>query len=116
MEQQVLTLRSVIDHADAVIFSVDRQYRYTSFNRAHSTLMDALYGTTPRLGVSLLDCMTSVQDRDLARQNVDRALAGEALVQEAYSGEDPATRRFLRVSHSPIQDAAGAVVGAAVVA
>lgn len=110
------TLRGIIEGAAALIFSVDRQYRYTSFNEGHAATMKALYGAAITAGISILDCMTVPADRETARRNIDRALAGESLVEESYSGEGPLSRRYFRVSHSPIRSEGTEVLGVAVMA
>ncbi|HOU15074.1 MAG TPA: PAS domain S-box protein [Anaerolineae bacterium] len=116
LKAQYSTLRGIIDSANALIFSVDRQYRYTSFNQGHAAIMKALYGAEIEIGHSLLDYMTVQEDRETAQGNLDRALAGEPLVEEAYSGEELRSRRYFRVSHSPIKDEAGMIIGVAVLA
>ncbi len=103
LKEQYSTLHGIIDDANAFIFSVDRQYRYTSFNAGHATMMKALYGAEIEQGHSLLDYMTVPEDRETARRNIDRALAGEQLVEEAYSGEELRSRHYFQVSHSPIK-------------
>lgn len=110
------TLRGIIESTAALIFSVDREYRYTSFNGGHAAVMKALYGAEVELGRSLLACMTVEDDRRQASLNIDRALAGERFVTEAASGEKALTRSIFEVSHNPIRDADGTVIGVAVFA
>jgi PAS domain S-box-containing protein len=116
LTEQFATLRGIIDSAEAPIFSLDRQYRYTSFNKAHAAVMKAIYGAEIEKGHSLLDYMTVTEDRETARRNLDRALAGECPVEEAYSGEELRSRRWFQVSHSPIKSEDGPVIGVAVLA
>jgi PAS domain S-box-containing protein len=92
------------------VFSVDSAYCYTSFNAAHAHVMRALYGAEIALGQSLLECQTVEADREAAREHIDRALGGETLTEEAYSGEDTRTRHFFSVTHAPLRHD-GAVVG-----
>ena len=75
LKEQYSTLRGIIDSANALIFSVDRQYRYTSFNQGHAAVMKALYGAEIEIGHRLLDYMTVQEDRETAQGNLDRALA-----------------------------------------
>jgi PAS domain S-box-containing protein len=114
LREQYSTLRSIIESANALIFSVDRQYRYTSFNQGHAAVMKALYGAEIEQGHSLLDYMTVPEDRETAKGNLDQALAGEQLVEEAYSGEELRSRRYFQVSHSPVKTEEGEVIGVAV--
>lgn len=116
LREQYSTLRSIIESANALIFSVDRQYRYTSFNKGHAATMKALYGVEIELGYSLLEYMTVPEDRETSRRNLDRALAGEHIVEEAYSGEELRSRQYFQVSHSPIKAEAGEVIGVAMLA
>jgi len=116
LKEQYSTLHSIIDSTNALIFSVDRQYRYTSFNKGHAAVMKAIYGAEIETGRSLLDYMTVTEDRETAKRNLDRALAGEQLVEEAYSGEALRSRRYFQVSHSPIRTEDGQVIGVAVLA
>ena len=108
-----LTLRALSDAEDGPVFSVDCGYRYTSFNSSHAGVMKALYGADIELGHSILGYQTVDQDRRAARANLDRALGGENLIEEAFSGEDERSRRYFTVKHDPIRDD-GKVIGVAV--
>ncbi len=114
LQEQYSTLRGIIESTDSPIFSVDRQYRYTSFNTAHASVMRELYRQEIRIGESMLDFMTVPEDREKAKQNLDRALAGERFVDAAYSGEDARTRLYVEVSHNPILAGEGPAIGVAV--
>lgn len=111
LREQYSTLRSIIDGTNALIFSVDRQYRYTSFNQGHAALMKTLYGAEIEPGHGLLAYITVAEDRRAARSNLDRALAGEHHVHEEYTGEGPQSRQYLRISHSPIRTESGEIIG-----
>jgi PAS domain S-box-containing protein len=116
LRDQHSTLRGIIDSSNALVFSVDRAFRYTSFNRRHAAVMKALYGAEIRPGTCLLEAMTVPEDRESARRNVERALAGEYLVEESYSGEELRSRQYFHVSHSPIRTEDGEIIGVAVLA
>jgi|GEM_PF-1053627 len=114
LKEQYSTLRGIINSTEALIFSLDRQYRYTSFNHGHATVMKAIYGVELEIGHNLLDYMTVEEDRQKAKRNLDRALAGEQLMEEAYSGEELKARLYFQVSHSPIWTEEGEIIGVAV--
>ncbi|HEX3049403.1 MAG TPA: PAS domain S-box protein, partial [Aggregatilineaceae bacterium] len=116
LREQFSTLRSIIDSTNALIFSVDREYRYTSFNRSHTAAMQALYGAEIETGHSLLGYMTVAGDREKAQRNLDRALAGEQIVEESYSGDELWSRRYFQVAHSPIRTETGEIIGVAMLA
>ena len=117
LKDQYSTLRSIIDSANALIFSVDRQYRYNQFSTRHMPwFMCVLYGAEIEIGRSLLEYMTVTEDRKTAKRNLDRAFAGEQLVEEAYSGDELRSRQYFQVSHSPIKTETGEIIGVAVLA
>ncbi len=109
-------LGGIINGADAIIWSTDRDYRYTSFNARHAEVMRVLYGAEIELDRSLPGYMTIAGDRETVRRNLDRALAGEHVVEEAWAGGDGGARRYYRVAHSPIASGAGEVIGVAALA
>jgi len=115
LKRQFLTLRAINESIGSPAFSLDAEYCYTSFNTAHAGVMRALYGVEIAIGASMLESQTVAEDRETAKQNLDRAIAGESLVEEAFSGEADA-RRYFEVSHTPIFDDERNVVGVSVVA
>jgi PAS domain S-box-containing protein len=116
LREHYSTLQSIVNSANALIFSVDAHYRYTSFNQVHAAAMKALYGAEIEPGHPLLEYMTVPQDRETARGNIDRALSGEQSVEESYSGEELRSRHYFQVSHSPVRSETGEVIGVAVLA
>jgi PAS domain S-box-containing protein len=116
VEDGLANLRGLLEATDSAIFSVDREFRYTAFNRAHAATMRAIYGAGPELGRPLSDFLTGPADWELARDNIARALAGEQFVAEAYSGEPGRQRLCFEINHAPIRAADGTVTGVAVFA
>ena len=120
---QSATLQSLIDGATGPVFSIDTEYRYTSFNAKHADAMRRLYGAEIELGKSLFADVATDADRAVAqanlafgRQNLARALAGETVTAEAYSGEEPGSQRYFQITSTPIRTADGTVSGVAVYA
>lgn len=120
IEQQLVAertlLHNLIESAGSPIFSVDAEYKYTSFNAQHASIMKALYGVDIELGKSLLDYQRPTGDDQQTKRNLDRALTGESFIDEGYSGDDARTRSYFEVSHHPIIDPMSQIVGAAVLA
>jgi PAS domain S-box-containing protein len=116
VEEALATLRGVIEATDSAIFSVDRQYRYTSFNGAHAATMRSLYGAEIALGHPLSEYQLVVEDWAGAKLNLDRVLAGERFLVEGFSGDAGKARRYFEINHAPILSGDGAVMGAAVFA
>ena len=115
-EEQRLTLEGIIESTDDPIFSVDMDYRYTSFNTAHAAVMKALYGGDIEVGQSILEYHTVEEDRAHAETNIDRAMRGERVVVEAYAGEEGLSRLRFEILHNPIRGRGGQIVGVAVFA
>jgi PAS domain S-box-containing protein len=115
MEQahQSALLRGIINNPEIGIFSLDRQYRYTSFNQHHATAMTRLYNAHITLGGMLSDYQTA-EDWQKAKANLDRTLAGEHFDVSDFSGDEHLTRRYYNINHSPIYDDAGRVIGVSV--
>ena len=107
------TLQAIIDANDQPVFALDRDFRYTAFNRAHASVMRALYGVEIAHGGRLTDYQTVVADRESALANLSKALAGERVVVAAVSGEQ-GLRRTSELVHTPLTDHAGAIVGVVV--
>ncbi len=116
LQRNSAILSGIINSNPMPIFSLDREYRYTSFNDAHAAVMKAIYGADIAVGHSLYEYQTVEVDRMRSKANLDRALAGERLTDASFSGDDPQTQVYFEVVHNPIRNAAGAVIGVAVFA
>jgi len=107
-------LKGIIDSTDDPIFSVGKDYRYTSFNTSHAAVMRGLFGVEIKVGGSILDCHTVDEDRARAKANIDRALRGEVVREEGFAGDEALSRRCFAISHCPVLGADGLIVGAVV--
>ncbi|MEI6292665.1 MAG: PAS domain S-box protein [Methanomicrobiales archaeon] len=108
-------LKGVIESTNSAIFSLDRDYRYTSFNSHHALIMKMLYGEDIETGRSIFDYQSVTEDSKRAKNNIDRALAGEQFTDEAYSGEED-SRRYFEVTHNPVKNSDNSIIGVAVFA
>jgi signal transduction histidine kinase len=59
--------------------------------------------------------MVAEIDREKAKQNIDKALAGEHVIEESYSGDKKLSQKYFIITHSPIRNASGEVTGVVVV-
>ena len=116
VRNQHTTLQGIIGSSGSPIFSIDTEYRYTSFNERHAAVMKALYDADIEPGRSMLDYMTVGEDRVKAKRNLDRAFKGEQFIEQEYSGENVRTRLFFEVSHNPVRNAEGRITSVAVFA
>jgi PAS domain S-box-containing protein len=116
LQRNSAILRGIINSNPMPIFSLDRLYRYTSFNVAHAAVMKAIYGADIAIGHSIYEYQTIEEDLTRSKANLDRALAGEHLVDEAFSGDDLQSQVYFEVVHNPIWNTTGEVIGVAVFA
>jgi PAS domain S-box-containing protein len=113
-ESRYLGLQGLLESTDAPIFSVDAEFRYTSFNSAHAAAMKSLYGVEIRPGTSILSFLTEDAGDQAIRANLTRALRGESFTVELKARAPTLEDRWLELTHSPIRDAAGNLQGVAV--
>jgi PAS domain S-box-containing protein len=79
LQNSQLLLRSSIEsQKDTILLSLDRNYQYLYFNKAHRDSMLQAYNTDVRLGMNILECITSDEDRQAVKENYDRAFRGES--------------------------------------
>ncbi|HVH46487.1 MAG TPA: ATP-binding protein [Labilithrix sp.] len=105
-------LRAVLESPrDIVIFALDRQYRYLAFNEAHRRTIQAIWEVDIAVGQKMLDIIGREDDRQRAKANFDRALAGEHFIVIEEYGEEALSRRYYEDVYSPIIGADGAVLG-----
>jgi len=116
VQRQYFTLHGIIESVESPIFSIDTEYRYTSYNKVHEGVMKSLYGSDIEVGRNILDYMTVPEDREIAKQNLDKALSGITLLEEAFSGDEGLSRLYFEVSHNPIFYNEKYVIGVAVMA
>lgn len=109
-------LHSVLESPQGVVvFALDRNYRYTTFTRSHQATMQRLWGIEIEPGMNMLEAIRDPLDREKARQNFDRCLAGEHLVRLEEYGAPP-QRTHYEDRYSPILGAQGEVLGLTVFA
>ncbi|HLO57250.1 MAG TPA: PAS domain S-box protein [Bacteroidales bacterium] len=103
--------KSITESIGLPVFSVDTQYRYTSFNKIHAEQMKFLHNADIRLDKSILDYFPLAADIQKVKFNIDKALRGEQWIDEASWGESPNTLHY-EVTHNPIYDKTGKIKGA----
>jgi PAS domain S-box-containing protein len=115
LKNQHSLLKGVLESTTSAVFSLDQDYRYTSFNSRHAETMKMLYGKEIELGKSIFGYQSVDEDQRRAKRNIDRALSGEQFTEEAYSGVGD-SRRYFEVSHNPVKNPDNSIIGVAVFA
>jgi signal transduction histidine kinase len=94
---------------DILIFSIDKNYCYLHFNSAFAEATRFAYGTEVEKGVSMLDTITDVKEKQKAKNNSDRALAGEShTTVEGYGTLNPS---YFETRYSPIKNDNDEIIG-----
>ncbi|WP_406661742.1 PAS domain S-box protein [Methanolobus sp. ZRKC3] len=96
---------------DVVIFAIDRKYRYIAFNKNHQGTMKHIWDANIEVGVSMLNYIKDPADKEKAKVNFDRALAGEAFTIIEEYGDVLLERCWYENVYSPLKDAQGNVIG-----
>jgi PAS domain S-box-containing protein len=85
LAEQNAGLSAIINTPDDIlIFSLNREYRYTSFNENHRKAMKRIWQVDIQIGMNFAECMTVPAQRAAAVSSMDRALAGEHFIEDQY--------------------------------
>src|SRR5690606_9818430 len=107
-----LLTSSLESHKDVLIFSINQDYRYLNFNSAFKIATSLAYGTTISKGQSMLQSITQDDDRMKAKQNCDRALAGESHTTVETYGD--INIKVFETRYNPIIDQDEKIIGVTV--
>jgi PAS domain S-box-containing protein len=109
-------LRSILESPKGmVIFTLDKNYRYTSFSESHRAVMKSIWGVDITLGINMLECIRNEDDRIKAKLNFDKALHGEYFTQvEEYGDAAAHVRTFYENRYGPVKDQSGQTIGVSV--
>ena len=114
-QQPEAVLRALIESPPKiVIFALDRQYRYLAFNENHARTMRQIWGVQISVGADMLQLIGRDDDRQRARANFDRALAGESFAVIEEYGDTQLDRRTYEDVYSPVHNEEGRIIGLAV--
>jgi CheY-like chemotaxis protein len=85
LEEQKAYLSAIINGPnDILIFSLNREYRYTSFNDNHRKAMKKEWQIDIQIGMSYPECITAPDLKTAALRSIGRALAGEHFIEVQY--------------------------------
>lgn len=96
---------------DVIVFSLDNDYCYTSFNSKHKFTMQQIWGKDITLGANMLEIVGTDEDRQKAKMNFDRSLAGESFSVEEEFGDEKLSRLYWNDFYSPIKADSGEIIG-----
>lgn len=96
---------------DFIIFGLDTEYRYLSFNNRHKEMAKSQWGKNIALSMKILDVIDSYEERKNMKSFFDRALSGEQFSSiEEY--DDKNGNIVLGKNHwAPIKNNSGEITG-----
>jgi PAS domain S-box-containing protein len=115
VRKDLLMLHSIFESpVDIIIFSLDRNYCYSSFTKFHKATIKNIWGVEIQLGMNLLEIISNPEDRNKAKINFDRALNGEYLVITEEYGDENLFRTFYENYYCPVKNYENEIVGVSV--
>ncbi|MDD5457597.1 MAG: PAS domain S-box protein, partial [Candidatus Margulisbacteria bacterium] len=114
LSHQQATLKSVIESSEEPIFSVDRNYNFTSFNFKQLEVIKKLFGSTIEIGGNMLNFKYNTADCLDAKANLKRVFNNEKVREETYLDQKKGPRLYFEISYNPIVHSSGEVTGASV--
>ena len=109
---ELLLESSLNSFDDIIVLSIDKNYCYLYFNQKHKDTMLALYGSNVKIGINLLNQVTTIDDRIKAKRCYDKALSGEAYsVVDVYGKEE---NFYFESTYSPIYEKENEIIGVTV--
>jgi len=110
LQTKILLESSIESPKDMIILSLDHDYRYLYFNKAHAESMSHVYSARPRIGDCIFDHMKGKDDIDKVKAHYDRAMAGEGHVAIEEYGESQ-LRSYFEIRYNPVYDGKNEIVG-----
>ena len=111
LDEHIARFSAIINSPDDIlIFSLNREYRYTSFNENHRKAMKKLWQIDIQIGMSYPECITNPELKTAAVSSLNRALAGEHFIEAQYQ---PGLGVWWEFNWNPIRNK-GTVIGLSV--
>ena len=102
LDEQKARLSAIINSPnDILIFSLNREYRYTSFNDNHRKAMKKEWQIDIQIGMSYPECITIPDLKTAALRSMGRALAGEHFIEAQYQ---PGLSEWWEFNWNPIRN------------
>jgi signal transduction histidine kinase len=106
-------LANIVEATGAFVQVADLEYRWLAINRAAADEFERIFGTRPRVGVSMLDLLERQPQHQAAIRAVwSRALAGEEFTEIAEFGDPSRARGAYEMRFNTLRDRAGNRIGA----
>jgi PAS domain S-box-containing protein len=114
IKSKLLLMSSIESQKGTIIFSTDQDYKYLYFNNAHLDSMRFAYSKDIKIGMNILDCISSDVDRKVIKESLDHALRGESISHIQTFGNT--NRAYYESFYNPILDEKNQIIGCTVLA
>ena len=114
-KSKMLLSASLESQKDTILLSIDQNYCYLFFNKTHADTMKHVYGKDVQIGMNILECITSDEDRQAAKSNYERALRGESHSNIMVYGDDN-MKAWFESFFNPILNDKNEIIGATAMA
>ncbi|NWJ51431.1 MAG: PAS domain-containing protein [Bacteroidetes bacterium] len=94
-----------------IVFSLNKQYCYTTFTNSHKEIMRRIHGAEIQLGMNMLELIQEPEDRNKAKINFDRALAGEYFILDEVYGNKKLCRTTWENRYFPFYNNQKEIIG-----
>ena len=110
LKKAAIMLQSSIESPkDMIILSIDKNYNYLYFNEFHRLTMLQTYGQAIEIGMNLLACITTEEDRLKAKINYEKAQKGESHITiEEYGA---LKKSYFETRYNPIFNDKNEIIG-----
>ncbi|MCP4136867.1 MAG: PAS domain S-box protein, partial [bacterium] len=104
-------LHSIIESPDNIImFALDKNYNYLSYNKAHANEMKYIYDADIEIGQNIMQYIPTEEDRRKVVENYKRVLKGERFTEIQQYGLDE-DRSWYELIFNPIMSDSGNITG-----
>jgi PAS domain S-box-containing protein len=103
-------LKALDSSTGTIVFTLDKDYRYTYFTKTHQQIMKKIWNADIVVGADMLSFLQP-PDREKAKHNFDRALAGEHFTKVEEYGDEKLQRSYWEDRYDPIANDAGEIIG-----
>ncbi|HCR89101.1 MAG: hypothetical protein A2W90_00695 [Bacteroidetes bacterium GWF2_42_66] len=112
LETSNILLTAILESSpNVIVFALDKNYRYLTFNKKHKEIMQLIWGKEITPGMSMLEIISNLADKEKARINFNRAFAGESFDLIEEYGDEALTRQYWQNFYSPIRSVDGEIIG-----
>ena len=107
-------LNAILESTNALVFSIDSNLNYTTYNTIYKKIVSNLFGTEPFLGLPALDSFTIEANRKLFSDCFQRVLKGEHLSITEEFGDPNNKSNYYDLLFNPIIGEEGKINGVVV--